>query len=70
MITPGGLFVPDPKPEPPKIELVLTGRGGLLARDDGYQGEVIIRKGELEVCLRITEKEHETLSKMGISEYT
>lgn len=74
MITAGGLLVPDP---PPKQEargpaLVLSGNRGirLPGYDNGYYGDLIVSKNGVRVPLRITHKEYELLSAMGIEEYT
>lgn len=72
MITPSGLFVPDP-PAPakpvPRVSLMLSPhRFG--STDNGYYGELIVRREGTEVRLRITDKEADTLARMDIAEYT
>ena len=76
MITPGGLLVPDPKPEPSKetVRLVMTGRGDISFEsgcDDGYhRGHLRISKGELDIYVKVTEQQAEKLFEMGIEEWT
>lgn len=66
------IWLPEPRKEETKISLMLSGQRSLLASqdEDGYYGNLIIRRGPLEVHLRLTPIQADVLSKMGVAEYT